>query len=274
MRSCMRRSRPLRNTKTFPATTPAGRACSTKPRMRNICTDWRGSISRHPPTCGRPARRRGCSALECAMDELAVALKLDPLELRLRCYSDRDQNEDRPYTSKKLRECYRQGAATFGWDKRNAAAALDARRQRTGRLGHGDRCLGRDADGIRHPHRAHRQRPCRGRLRRVRHRHRHLHDHGAGDRRHARSAARQCHGQARRLDAAAGASRRRLVDRGVGRKCHRQDGRGGAQRAVAASQEDAEFRARLRQARRHRARRTARSSARQRRSGPFRSRTP
>jgi xanthine dehydrogenase YagR molybdenum-binding subunit len=53
------------------------------------------------------------------MDELAVALKLDPLELRLRCYSDRDQHEDRPYSSKALRECYRQGAEAFGWDRRN-----------------------------------------------------------------------------------------------------------------------------------------------------------
>ena len=53
------------------------------------------------------------------MDELAVALKLDPIELRLRCYSDRDQHEDKPYSSKALRECYRQGAEAFGWDKRN-----------------------------------------------------------------------------------------------------------------------------------------------------------
>jgi xanthine dehydrogenase YagR molybdenum-binding subunit len=53
------------------------------------------------------------------MDELAVALKLDPLELRLRCYSDRDQNADRPYSSKSLRECYRQGAEAFGWNKRS-----------------------------------------------------------------------------------------------------------------------------------------------------------
>jgi xanthine dehydrogenase YagR molybdenum-binding subunit len=52
------------------------------------------------------------------MDELAVALKIDPMELRLRCYSDRDQNQDVPYTSKQLKQCYRQGAATFGWDKR------------------------------------------------------------------------------------------------------------------------------------------------------------
>src|SRR5882762_1982710 len=58
-----------------------------------------------------PGAATGVYALECAMDELAVALKLDPLELRLRCYSDRDQNEDVPYTSKQLRECYRQGAA-------------------------------------------------------------------------------------------------------------------------------------------------------------------
>ena len=66
-----------------------------------------------------PGAATGVYALECAMDELAVALNLDPLELRLKCYSDRDQNEDLPYTSKQLRECYRQGAAAFGWEKRN-----------------------------------------------------------------------------------------------------------------------------------------------------------
>jgi xanthine dehydrogenase YagR molybdenum-binding subunit len=38
----------------------------------------------------------------------------------LQCYSDRHQGEDLPYTSKQLRECYRQGAEAFGWDKRNA----------------------------------------------------------------------------------------------------------------------------------------------------------
>src|SRR3954471_12445083 len=53
------------------------------------------------------------------MDELAVALNLDPLELRLRCYSERDQTTDKPYSSKNLRECYRHGAAAFGWEKRN-----------------------------------------------------------------------------------------------------------------------------------------------------------
>jgi xanthine dehydrogenase YagR molybdenum-binding subunit len=66
-----------------------------------------------------PSAATSLYALESAMDELAVALKLDPLELRLRCYSDRDQIADRPYSSKALRECYRQGAEAFGWDKRN-----------------------------------------------------------------------------------------------------------------------------------------------------------
>jgi xanthine dehydrogenase YagR molybdenum-binding subunit len=67
-----------------------------------------------------PSAATGVYALECAMDELAVALKVDPLELRLRCYSDRDQGTDRPYSSKNLRDCYRQGAEAFGWQRRTA----------------------------------------------------------------------------------------------------------------------------------------------------------
>ncbi|WP_029582177.1 xanthine dehydrogenase family protein molybdopterin-binding subunit [Bradyrhizobium sp. URHD0069] len=75
-----------------------------------------------PTSCDMraPGAAPGVYALESAMDELAVALKIDPVELRLRCYSDRDQNEGVPYTSKQLRECYRQGAVAFGWDKRSA----------------------------------------------------------------------------------------------------------------------------------------------------------
>src|SRR5580704_19235696 len=62
------------------------------------------------------------------MDELAVALKVDPLELRLRCYSDCDQHSNRPYGSKNLRDCYRQGAEAFGWSGRN----LEPRSMRDG----------------------------------------------------------------------------------------------------------------------------------------------
>jgi xanthine dehydrogenase YagR molybdenum-binding subunit len=72
-----------------------------------------------PADMRAPGATTGVYALECAMDELAVGFKIDPMELRLRCYSDRDQNEGVPYTSKQLRECYRQGAMAFGWDKRN-----------------------------------------------------------------------------------------------------------------------------------------------------------
>jgi xanthine dehydrogenase YagR molybdenum-binding subunit len=74
-----------------------------------------------PTSCDMraPSAAPGVYALEAAMDELAVALKLDPVELRLRCYSDRDQHENRPFSSKALRECYRKGADAFGWSKRN-----------------------------------------------------------------------------------------------------------------------------------------------------------
>jgi xanthine dehydrogenase YagR molybdenum-binding subunit len=69
-----------------------------------------------------PSAATAIYALECAMDELAVALKLDPLALRLRCYSDRDQHSDRLYSSKSLRDCYRQGAEAFGWSRRSPEA--------------------------------------------------------------------------------------------------------------------------------------------------------
>ena len=74
-----------------------------------------------PTSCDMrcPSAATGVYALESAMDELAVALKIDPLELRLRCYSDRNQNTGRPFSSNALHECYRQGAEAFGWNKRN-----------------------------------------------------------------------------------------------------------------------------------------------------------
>jgi xanthine dehydrogenase YagR molybdenum-binding subunit len=74
-----------------------------------------------PTSCDMraPSAATAVFALECAMDELALALKLDPLELRVRCYSDRDQHSDRPFSSKSLRDCYRQGAEAFGWNKRS-----------------------------------------------------------------------------------------------------------------------------------------------------------
>ncbi|MBE7172805.1 MAG: xanthine dehydrogenase family protein molybdopterin-binding subunit [Williamsia sp.] len=66
-----------------------------------------------------PGAVTGIYALECAMDELAVALNIDPLDLRLRNYAPEDQNEKKPFSSKELRACYLQGAEKFGWNKRN-----------------------------------------------------------------------------------------------------------------------------------------------------------
>ena len=53
------------------------------------------------------------------MDELAYKLGIDPLELRLKNYAEKDQNQDKPFSSKELRECYRQGAEKFGWARRH-----------------------------------------------------------------------------------------------------------------------------------------------------------
>src|SRR5207302_1687852 len=61
----------------------------------------------------------GLYALECAMDELAVKLCTDPIALRLKNYTERDQNEDKPFSSKELRACYQRGAERFGWARRN-----------------------------------------------------------------------------------------------------------------------------------------------------------
>jgi xanthine dehydrogenase YagR molybdenum-binding subunit len=65
-----------------------------------------------------PGAAAGVYALECAMDELSYALGIDPLELRLKNYSDMDGNAGKPFTSKALKDCYYQGAERFGWSKR------------------------------------------------------------------------------------------------------------------------------------------------------------
>jgi xanthine dehydrogenase YagR molybdenum-binding subunit len=68
-----------------------------------------------------PGGAEGLYAIECAMDELACAANIDPLELRLINYSEIDQDENKPYSSKELRACYSEGAARFGWARRSHA---------------------------------------------------------------------------------------------------------------------------------------------------------
>jgi xanthine dehydrogenase YagR molybdenum-binding subunit len=66
-----------------------------------------------------PGESSGSFALESAMDELAYAAQLDPIELRLRNYAETDPTENKPFSSKSLRECYARGAEAFGWKTRN-----------------------------------------------------------------------------------------------------------------------------------------------------------
>jgi xanthine dehydrogenase YagR molybdenum-binding subunit len=74
------------------------------------------------PTFQRaPGESTGTFALESAMDELALALNVDPVELRLANHSDAEAHSGKPWTSKKLRECYRDAAQRFGWSRRTPA---------------------------------------------------------------------------------------------------------------------------------------------------------
>jgi xanthine dehydrogenase YagR molybdenum-binding subunit len=67
-----------------------------------------------------PGVAPGMFALESAMDELAVKLGVDPVELRLRNYATVEPVHKLPWSSKHLDECYRVGADKFGWSRRNA----------------------------------------------------------------------------------------------------------------------------------------------------------
>jgi xanthine dehydrogenase YagR molybdenum-binding subunit len=72
------------------------------------------------PTFQRaPGEAPGTFAIESAMDELARALDMDPVELRLKNYAEKDPESGRDWSSKSLRECYRVGAERFGWSKRS-----------------------------------------------------------------------------------------------------------------------------------------------------------
>jgi len=66
-----------------------------------------------------PGESVGLMALECAMDELAEKLDLDPIELRIRNEPGEDPEKHIPFSSRHLIACMQEGARRFGWDKRN-----------------------------------------------------------------------------------------------------------------------------------------------------------
>ncbi len=87
----------------------------------NVYTRHRiAPLNVHTPTWMRaPGEASGVYALECAMDELAIALNIDPVELRLRNEPEHDEFSNLPFSSRSMRECYRVGAQRFGWSRRN-----------------------------------------------------------------------------------------------------------------------------------------------------------
>ena len=70
-----------------------------------------------------PGVMEGAWAFEQALDELAILLELDPLELRRKNHADADPGNGRPYTSKRLLECYDRVAELAGWAGRDALRA-------------------------------------------------------------------------------------------------------------------------------------------------------
>ena len=73
-----------------------------------------------PTDMRAPGATLGVFAIECAMDELAHALRMDPIALRMKNDTERNVDEDVDFTSKSLRECWAEGARRFGWAKRTA----------------------------------------------------------------------------------------------------------------------------------------------------------
>lgn len=71
-----------------------------------------------------PGEAPGMAGLECAMDELAVALGLDPIELRVRNDPAVDPESGHPFSSRNLVACLREGAERFGWAGRDPAPGV------------------------------------------------------------------------------------------------------------------------------------------------------
>ena len=100
---------------------PVGAATTMLYACPNLQVKYRlARINAGTPTFMRaPGEASGMFALESAMDELASALNIDPIELRLRNHADVDPHTELPWSSKSLKECYQQGAEIFGWSQRN-----------------------------------------------------------------------------------------------------------------------------------------------------------
>ena len=71
-----------------------------------------------PADMRAPGAATGSFAIESAVDELSYAAGVDPLQFRLLNYTYEDPTENKPFSSKRLIDCYHEGAARFGWEQR------------------------------------------------------------------------------------------------------------------------------------------------------------
>jgi xanthine dehydrogenase YagR molybdenum-binding subunit len=85
-----------------------------------------------------PGEATGSFALESALDELSYALKMDPIALRLKNYTEKDPERNLPWSSKYLKECYELGADRIGWENRPAKPG--AQREGEWMVGYGIGC--------------------------------------------------------------------------------------------------------------------------------------
>ncbi|AVA23455.1 MULTISPECIES: xanthine dehydrogenase family protein molybdopterin-binding subunit [unclassified Rhizobium] len=74
-----------------------------------------------PGALRAPGENPSAWGIESAIDELAYQLGMDPLEIRLKNYAERDQEADKPWSTRQLREAFEAGARAFGWAKRSHA---------------------------------------------------------------------------------------------------------------------------------------------------------
>ncbi|BDM70850.1 carbon-monoxide dehydrogenase large subunit [Streptomyces nigrescens] len=99
-----------------------------------------------------PGEASGMFALECTMDDLAHQLGIDPVELRLRNYSETDPTTKNPWSSTGLKECYARGAERFGWHRRRPAPR--SHRDGDWLIGYGMAAAGYPVYGPNNPQRA------------------------------------------------------------------------------------------------------------------------
>jgi xanthine dehydrogenase YagR molybdenum-binding subunit len=87
------------------------------PNLQVTSTLVKRNVGTPTPMRG-PGAVPGLFALESAMDELAIKLKMDPVEFRLRNDTLIDEEKNKPFSSRHLKECFQVGAEKFGWSKR------------------------------------------------------------------------------------------------------------------------------------------------------------